>query len=81
MTETAVSPPPQAVPNVAIRAKPHSPKRLSRKVLLAATIVAGAVIAFALVNGLSERPDRARAAQHERSRMRPLIKPIVHRSM
>lgn len=50
-------------PQVAIRARPPSPKRLSRKVLLAGTIIAGAVIAFALVNGLSERPDRLSAAE------------------
>jgi type IV secretory pathway VirB10-like protein len=54
----------QSPPNVAIRAKPPSPRRLSRKVLLAATLAAGAVIAFALVNGLSARPDR-RAAQQQ----------------
>lgn len=52
-------------PEIAIRAKPPSPKRLSRKVLLAGTIVAGAVIAFALVNGLSERPDRRTAADEQ----------------
>lgn len=52
-------------PEIAIRAKPPSPKRLSRKVLLAGTIAAGAVIAFALVNGLSERPDRSTAADEQ----------------
>lgn len=45
-----------------IRATPPSPKRLSRKVLLAGVAVAGAVMAFALINGLSERPDRRDAA-------------------
>lgn len=44
-----------------IRATPPSPKRLSRKVLLAGVAVAGAIMAFALINGLSERPDRADA--------------------
>lgn len=58
------SPTPQP-PNVAIRAKPPSPRRLSRKVLLAGTLLAGAVIAFALVNGLSEGPDRRVAQQQE----------------
>ncbi len=54
----------QAPPaEVAIRAAPPSPKRLSRKVLLAGTLGAGAVIAFALVSGLSERPERAGAAE------------------
>lgn len=45
-------------PDIAIRAAPPSPKRLSRKVLLAGTAAAGLVIAFALVSGLSERPAR-----------------------
>lgn len=45
-------------PDIAIRARPPSPKRLSRKVLLAGTVAAGVVIAFALVSGLSERPGR-----------------------
>jgi type IV secretion system protein VirB10 len=53
-----------SAPEIAIRARPPSPKRLSRKVLLAGTIIAGAVIAFALVSGLSDRPDR-RAAETE----------------
>ncbi len=52
-------------PQVAIRARPPSPKRLSRKVLLAGVIIAGAVIAFAFVNGLSERPDRRNAAEQQ----------------
>ena len=52
-------------PDVAIRAKPPSPEALSRKVLLAGTIAAGAIIAFALVNGLSDRPDRTTAAQED----------------
>jgi type IV secretion system protein VirB10 len=51
-------------PEIAIRARPPSPKRLSRKVLLAGTILAGAVIAFALVSGLTERPGR-RATETE----------------
>ena len=50
-------------PDLAIRAKPPSPKRLSRKVLLTGAILAGAVIAFALVNGLSEQPNRAASDQ------------------
>ncbi|MBL8542519.1 MAG: TrbI/VirB10 family protein [Hyphomonadaceae bacterium] len=59
------TPQPAPSPNVAIRAKPPSPRRLSRKVLVAATLAAGAVVAFALVNGLSERPDRRAAQQQE----------------
>ncbi|MBT9444660.1 MAG: TrbI/VirB10 family protein [Hyphomonadaceae bacterium] len=45
-------------PGIAIRTKPPSPKRLSRKVLITGCLVFGGVVAFALVNGLSERPDR-----------------------
>lgn len=48
----------QPQPDLAIRARPPSPKRLSRKVLLAGMGAAGVVIAFALVSGLSERPAR-----------------------
>lgn len=51
-------------PDIAIRARPPSPKRLSRKVLLAGTAAVGLVIAFTLVSGLSERPDR-RGDAHE----------------
>ncbi len=54
----AAIPQAQEQPDLAIRARPPSPKRLSRKVLLAGTGTAGIVIAFALVSGLSERPDR-----------------------
>ncbi len=45
-------------PDVSIRAKPPSPKRLSRKVLLAGALGIGGVVAFALMLGLGERPDR-----------------------
>ncbi len=54
----AAVPQSHAQPDLAIRAHPPSPKRLSRKVLLAGTGAAGVIIAFALVSGLSERPDR-----------------------
>jgi type IV secretion system protein VirB10 len=54
----------QTPPQLALRSKPPSPKRLSRKVLLAGALLAGTVIVFALVYGLSERPDR-RATQEE----------------
>lgn len=56
-----------AEPEIAIRARPPSPKRLSRKVLLTGTLIAGAIIAFALVSGLSERPDRRQAAEQNAS--------------
>lgn len=52
-------------PQVAIRARPPSPKRLSRRVLLVGTLLAGAVIAFALISGLSERPNRHAAAEQQ----------------
>lgn len=43
-------------PDVLIRAKPPSPKRLSRKMLLTGACTAGLIVAFALLSGLSERP-------------------------
>lgn len=49
-------------PDVAIRAKPPSPRRLSRRVLLAGAVCTGAVIAFAVVTGLST-PARAPGGQ------------------
>lgn len=58
MTDAAqaeVAPPP---PNLSVRARPPSPRRLSRKVLLTGAIIAGGVVAMALFFGLSERPDR-----------------------
>lgn len=45
-------------PNLSIRARPPSPRRLSRKVLMTGALIAGGVIALALFFGLSERPDR-----------------------
>lgn len=45
-----------ASPNLTLRAQPPSPKRLSRKVIFAGLILAGIVIALALVSGLTERP-------------------------
>lgn len=61
MSETAQAsaPDPAAAPNVSIRARPPSPRRLSRKVLLTGALAAGGVIAMALFFGLSERPERA----------------------
>lgn len=57
--------PREAAPDVSIRAKPPSPKRLSRKVLLSASLAIGGIIAFALVSGLSARPDRRSGAEAE----------------
>lgn len=54
----------EAAPSLDVRAKPPSPKRLSRKVLLAGCLGAGAIIAFALVNGLSEHESARDEAQH-----------------
>ncbi|MFZ2028820.1 MAG: TrbI/VirB10 family protein [Vitreimonas sp.] len=42
-----------SAPNVEIRARPPSPKRLSRKVLLGGAALAGIVIIFSIVTGLS----------------------------
>lgn len=50
-------------PDIAIRERPPSPKRLSRKVLLAGALAAGGIIAFALLAGLSERPSRVTRAE------------------
>ena len=58
MTQPAQTHDPEA-PVIAIRAKPPSPKRLSRKVLLAGALALGSVVALTLVIGLSERPSRA----------------------
>jgi hypothetical protein len=55
-------PDPQGTPveaAVRLRAHPPSPKRLSRKVLMAGTGAIGLVIAFALVTGLSPRSEAA----------------------
>lgn len=50
-------------PNVAIRTKPPSPKRLSRKVLLAGAAIAGLIITTALLFGLSPQQPRTAAEQ------------------
>ncbi len=50
-------------PSLAIRTKPPSPKRLSRKVLLSGSLIAGAILAIALVNGLS--PTERRIVDNE----------------
>lgn len=53
-------------PDLSLRARPPSPKRLSRKVVLAGLIGAGLIVAFALVNGLTRQPPQPREA-HERA--------------
>lgn len=46
-------------PTTSIRAAPPKPRRLSRKTLMACALALGGLIAFALVNGMSDRPRRA----------------------
>ena len=58
MSVAASTPP---TPDVSIRAHPPSPKRLSRKVLLAGALGIGGMVAAALLLGLSDRPDRRHA--------------------
>ena len=41
-------------PDISIRARPPSPRRLSRKVLLAGCIAMGGVVVFALLTGLGD---------------------------
>jgi type IV secretion system protein TrbI len=49
-------------PDLSLRARPPSPKRLSRKVVLAGIIGAGLIVAFALVNGLTRPAPQPREA-------------------
>lgn len=48
----------EPAPDFSIRARPPSPRRLSRKVLMAGAIIAASIVTLALVIGLSERPER-----------------------
>ncbi len=59
-TLASASPPstPGAGPDLSIRARAPSPRRLSRKVLLAGAIAAASVVTLALFYGLSEHPRR-----------------------
>lgn len=52
----AAAPAPQ--PDLSIRARPPSPKRLSRKVLLGGAIILAAIVSAALLFGLSAQPNR-----------------------
>ncbi len=61
MSADSAAPPPS--PDISIRAKPPSPRRLSRKVLLGGAIVMASIIAFAVLYGLSDRPDRRQEAE------------------
>ncbi len=62
--EPPVQPKAHVPPTTAIRAAPPKPKRLSRKTLMAASLLLSAVVAFALVTGLSDR-DRTRSASED----------------
>lgn len=57
------APPAPEMPEISIRAKPPSPRRLSRKVLLGGALVMASIIAVAILYGLGERPDRRQAAE------------------
>ncbi len=58
MTATYEAPAPEPGPDLSIRARPPSPRRLSRKVLMAGAIIAASIVTLALFIGLSERPER-----------------------
>ncbi len=58
MTAAYETPAPEMAPDLSIRARPPSPRRLSRKVLMAGAIIAASIVTLALFIGLSERPDR-----------------------
>lgn len=58
MTVAYETPAPESAPELSIRARPPSPRRLSRKVLMAGAIIAASVVTLALFIGLSERPER-----------------------
>lgn len=65
---------PSPAPITAIRAAPPKPRRLSRKTLMAGALGLGALIAFALINGLSER-DRAPANGDDASQSLQIANP------
>lgn len=61
-----------AQPDLSIRARPPQPRRLSRRVLASAALMAGLLVAFALYVGLSVRPTSiTRAAPEEVSAAAP----------
>lgn len=69
-----VQPKAHAPPATAIRAAPPKPKRLSRKTLMAASLLLSAVVAFALVSGLSDR-DRTRSENQDLQPVQPASPP------
>lgn len=58
MTAAYETPAPEPAPDLSICARPPSPRRLSRKVLMAGAIIAASIVTLALFVGLSERPER-----------------------
>lgn len=69
-----VQPKAHTPPVTAIRAHPPKPKRLSRKTLMAASLVLSAIVAFALVNGLQDR-ERRNAANEDSQPVQPASPP------
>jgi len=69
-----VQPKAHVPPTTAIRASPPKPKRLSRKTLMAASLLLSAVVAFALVSGLSDR-DRTGSASEDGQPVQPASPP------
>ena len=58
MSAVYETPAPEPAPDLSIRARPPSPRRLSRKVLMAGAVIAASIVTLALFIGLSERPER-----------------------
>ncbi|MGD9968199.1 MAG: TrbI/VirB10 family protein [Hyphomonadaceae bacterium] len=73
-TPRLVEPKAHVPPVTAIRAAPPKPKRLSRKTLMAGSLILSAIVAFALVAGLSDR-DRTRAENQESQPVQPASPP------
>lgn len=69
-----IEPKAHLAPVTAIRAAPPKPKRLSRKTLMAGALILSAIVAFALVTGLSDR-DRARADNQDSQPVQPASPP------
>jgi type IV secretion system protein VirB10 len=72
--ERQVQPKAHVPPVTAIRAAAPKPKRLSRKTLMAASLILSAIVAFALVTGLSDR-DRMRADNQDGQPVQPASPP------
>jgi type IV secretion system protein VirB10 len=71
MTASASERPAPEPPVIAIRERPPSPRRLSRKVLLAGALSLAAVVVVALAAGLSERQRRAGETETQASAAGP----------